>query len=77
MDVVDGTITLPTTAIENDGLIIYTLPANRRYSTAFEVETTAGTMENISNIDFSETKILLFRNNVKFSVFCHESYATI
>ena len=45
-----------TTAFEDGGFISYTLPANRRYSTAFEVETAAGAMDSISTIKFSETE---------------------
>ena len=55
VDDTDGAISMPrTTVLEDDGYISYTLLANRRYSTAFEVETVAGTMENISTITFSE-----------------------
>ena len=43
-----------TTALEDGGTISYLLPANGRYSTAFKVETAAGTSDNISDINFSE-----------------------
>ena len=56
MDIVNEETFMPsTTGLEDGGVITYLLPANGRYSTTtFGVETPAGTMKNISNINFSE-----------------------
>ena len=40
--------------IEGDG-IEFVLPADREYSTSFELNTTCGITSNISSITFSET----------------------
>ena len=58
MDIVNEETFMPlTTELEDGGNITYLLPANRRYSTTtFEVETAVGTIDNISNINFSESQ---------------------
>ena len=53
VEVTNKTTFIPRiTAFENDATISYTLPANGRYSTAFEVETAAGATDimNFSEI---------------------------
>ena len=47
-----------TIALENGGYISYLLLANRRYSTAFEVQNAAGAIDNISDINFSEIQYM-------------------
>ena len=61
MDIVNKDTFMPRTTTLNDGgSISYLLPANRRYSTTtFEVETAAGFIDNISNINFSEICIYI------------------
>ena len=61
--VMDGAIFMPwTTAFEDGGLISYLLPANQRYSTAYEVETAVRAMDNILDINFSEIHLALLKN---------------
>ena len=42
-------------SITEDGRIEFVLPADREYSTSFELNTTCGVMSNVSSITFSET----------------------
>ena len=42
-------------SIIEDGRIEFVLPADREYSTSFELNTTCGIMSNVSSTTFSET----------------------
>ena len=67
------------TLLHNDGImksqsgieddkVEFALPADREYSTSFELNTTCGIMSNISSITFSEAFNLTILAHVEFSL---------
>ena len=58
-------------SIEDDK-VTFVLPADREYSTSFELNTTCGIMSNISSITFSEIFSVTILAHVEFldTIFC-------